>query len=179
MNLIGPYIKSFYFRHSEGTRILIWFKSLFYNINICSNNETSSETEDNKTSGSAYSIKKPFDKQEMLRDIFLWSVYAGYSDIAFVILLQLESRISAALIAARIARHLSLQALHLDLRHTFDQQAEDYEKYATACITACYKQNEKMACQLLTRENALFGEATCMQVCEQIFQKFVSLNISY
>ncbi|CAF1053348.1 unnamed protein product [Rotaria sordida] len=100
----------------------------------------------------------------MLRELFLWSVYAGYSDIAFIPLLQLESRISAALIAACIARRLSLFAINLDLRRTFDQQTKDYEEYASACVTACYKHNERLACQLLVRENLLFGDVTCMQI---------------
>ena len=55
----------------------------------------------------SYKCEEPYDKQEMLRDIFLWSVYEGHVDIAFVLLLQLKSRISAALIAACIARRLS------------------------------------------------------------------------
>ncbi|CAF3976461.1 unnamed protein product [Rotaria sordida] len=75
-----------------------------------------------------------------------------------------ESRISAALIAACIARRLSLFAINLDLRRTFDQQTKDYEEYASACVTACYKHNERLACQLLVRENLLFGDVTCMQI---------------
>ena len=100
----------------------------------------------------------------MLRELFLWSVYAGYADIAFVLLLQLESRIGAALIGASIARNVSLFTSRLDLPHIFDQQAKDYEEYARACIVACYKHNERLACQILVRENSLFGDVTCMQV---------------
>ncbi len=114
---------------------------------------------------SYYSFNKHFDKQEMLRELLLWSVYAGYSDIAFVLLLQIESRIAAALIAGCIAKHISLFASRMDLRHRFDQQAKDYEEYARACVTACYNHNERLACQLLERENPLFGDVTCMQVC--------------
>ncbi|CAF4090388.1 unnamed protein product [Rotaria sp. Silwood2] len=99
----------------------------------------------------------------MLRDLFLWSVYAGYSDIAFVLLLQIKSRMSAALVAASIARHLSASTTSMNQCHRFDQQAKEYETYATECITACYNQNQQLACQLLLRENQLFGNTTCMQ----------------
>ncbi|CAF1301627.1 unnamed protein product [Rotaria sordida] len=88
----------------------------------------------------------------------------SYVDIAFVLLLQLESRMGAALIAAGMAQHLSLSASTLDVRHTYTEQAEKYEAYATDCINACYKHNERLACQLLLRENPLFGNVTCMQI---------------
>jgi hypothetical protein len=100
----------------------------------------------------------------MLRDLFLWSVYMGYADIAFVLLLQLKSRIGAALVAAGIAQHLSLSVSNLELRNTYDEHRIAYEEYAKACIDACYKHNEQFACQLLLREIPLFGNITCMQV---------------
>jgi hypothetical protein len=105
-----------------------------------------------------------FDQQKMLRELFIWSVYAGYSDIAFVLLLQIKSRMSAALIAAGIARRLSLFATSTDIRHRFYQQAEEYETYGTTCIIACYNQNKRFSGHLLLRENPLFGNVTCMQV---------------
>lgn len=100
----------------------------------------------------------------MLRDIFLWSVYAGYVDIAFVLLLQLKSRIGAALVAASIAERLSSGASNLDTQNTYNEHRIVYEEYATACIKACYKHNERLACQLLLREIPIFGNITCMQV---------------
>lgn len=100
----------------------------------------------------------------MLRDIFLWSVYAGYSDIAFVILLQLNSRMTAALMAVSVARRLSNSATSIDARYKFDQQSKEYESYATKCITACYEKNKQLANKILLREHPLFGHVTCMQV---------------
>jgi len=100
----------------------------------------------------------------MLRDLFFWSVYIGYDDIAFVLLLQLKSRIGAALLATDIAQRLSLSANNLDMRKTYDGHRIAYEEYAQACIEACYKHNEQFACQLLLREIPLYGNITCMQV---------------
>ena len=165
MNLIGPYAKSFYFKQNLSDQLRRKFKQLFQRTQTHERNDQSWTIHDAETLCRQYHIDKSFGKQEMLRELFLWSVYAGYSDIAFIILLQLESRISAALIAACIARRLSLFVINLDLRRTFNQQTKDYEEYARACITACYKHNERLACQLLVRENLLFGDVTCMQVC--------------
>lgn len=163
MDLVGPYAKSFYFKETD--QVSLEFKQFFQCTDTDERDDTLWGKSDVEKLCSRYHIDKTFNKQEMLRELFLWSVYAGYSDIAFVLLLQLESRISAALIAACIARCLSLYAINLDLRRTFDQQKKDYEEYARACITACYKHNERLACQLLIRENVLFGDVTCMQVC--------------
>lgn len=112
----------------------------------------------------SYRPDKQFGEQEMLRDLFLWSVYVGYVDIAFVLLLQLKSRIGAALVAAGIAKYLSSNAGNLDTRNTYNGHRIAYETYATACIEACYGHNEQLACELLLRENLLFGNVTCIQV---------------
>ena len=113
-----------------------------------------------------YRVDKRFEKQQMLRDLFLWSVYAGYVDIAFVLLLQLKSRISAALVAAGIAERLSSTASNLNTRNTYNEHRIAYEEYATACVKACYRHNERLACQLLLREVRLFGNITCMQASD-------------
>ena len=122
-----------------------------------------------RTYRSSYACDKPFSNQEMLRELFLWSVFVGNSDIAFVLLLQIDSRIAAALIAAGMAQHIALFASTLDVRHIYTEQAKEYEAYATACINACHKHNERLACQLLLRENPLFGNVTCMQVSQSDF----------
>lgn len=119
------------------------------------------------TSEIHYECDKPFGKQELLRDIFLWSVYAGYVDIAFVLLLQLKSRIGAALIAASFAQRLSLIGRNLYVRNIYNEQRKVYEEYAVSCINACYQQNDHYSCQLLLREIPLFGNITCMQVSER------------
>jgi hypothetical protein len=111
-----------------------------------------------------FKIQKPYGKQEMLRDLFLWSVYVGYDEIAFVLLLRIKSRIGAALLATNMARRLSSIADTLDKRTKYANQANKYEKYASECIDACHRYNEGRACHLLLREIPLFGNVTCMQV---------------
>ena len=116
-----------------------------------------------------------FGTQEMLREIFLWAVIEGYSEMAFILLLQIKPRISAALIAAGIAHRLmSASDGYLDRLHKFRKQSSDYERFATACIDDCYQRNERRACQLLLREIPLFGNVTCMQVCFSLSVEFLS-----
>ncbi|CAF3395770.1 unnamed protein product [Rotaria socialis] len=105
-----------------------------------------------------------YGEQEILRDIFLWSVYSGYVDVALVLLLQIRPRVCAALIAVGMAHHLSSICSNLQIRNTYKEHRVIYEQYATECIDACYKRNEQLACQLLLREIPLFGNITCMQI---------------
>ncbi|CAF4073582.1 unnamed protein product [Rotaria sordida] len=161
--LIGPFASSFYFEQNRRNQFLQDTKVFFYHGRTDKMNETSSKDNSIEKSRISYTCSKPFSSQHMLRELFLWSVYVGYADIAFVLLLQIESRMSAALIAAGMAQHLSLSASTLDVRHTYTEQAKKYEVYATDCINACYQHDERLACQLLLRENPLFGNVTCMQ----------------
>ncbi|CAF1528136.1 unnamed protein product [Rotaria sp. Silwood1] len=158
--LIGPFVNSFYFERNKRSQFLQDIESFVYRGHINDIDKISSIENSSEKSHATYTCNKSFSSQEMLRELFLWSVYVGYADIAFVLLLQLESRISAALIAAGMAQHLSLFASTLDIRHTYNEQAKNYEVYATDCINACYKHNERLACQLLLRENPLFGNVT-------------------
>ena len=100
----------------------------------------------------------------MVRDLFLWSVYMGYDDIAFVLLLQIKLRIGAALLAAGIAKRASSLTNKLDVRHMFKEQALAYELYATTCIEACYKHNEEYSWRMLLVPRSFYGDATYMQV---------------
>ncbi len=178
MQLVGPYIDSFYRKRGTLVRFLQALLSFGkstklsspWSSRVTSGSETlrkiviDTELSETPIPHASYQSEKQFGKQEMLRDLFLWSVYAGYVDIAFVLLLQLKSRIGAALVAAGIAERLSSNVSNLDTRNTYNEHRIAYEEYATACIEACYRHNERIACELLLREIPLFGNITCMQV---------------
>lgn len=108
--------------------------------------------------------KQSYDKQEMLRDIFIWSVCENHTEIAFILLLQIKSRICAALVGAGMAHHLSRKNKNPHIRSLYRKHREALEEYASVCINECYQQNRRRACQLLLREIPLFGNVTCMQV---------------
>lgn len=109
-------------------------------------------------------INDPHEGQIMFRDLFFWSVYFGYSNIAFILLLRLKSRIGAALLATNIARFLSKYNDNFDIRNRFNEQAKRYEYYAAHCMKQCHEHNKEFACQLLLREMPVFGNVTCLQV---------------
>ncbi|CAF4184066.1 unnamed protein product, partial [Rotaria sp. Silwood2] len=171
--LIGPFVNSFYFEQKTGSQLLQDIKAFVYRDGMHEIDGKSPKENDRKESYATNTCNKPFSSQEMFRELFLWSVYVGYADIAFVLLLQLESRVGAALIAAGMAQHLSLFAGTLDVRHAYNEQAKDYETYATDCINACYRHNERLACQLLLRENPLFGNITCMQLAVDYYTRML------
>ena len=176
--MLGPFGESFY--KNKKTSEHLWGGASYYfsralrvifrrnQVSSVQDSLTQVKTgqEQPQTLTPRYECGKPFGKQELLRDIFLWSVYEGYVDIAFVLLLQLKSRIGAALIAASFAQRLSSIGRNLYVRNMYNEQRKAYEEYAVSCINACYKQNDHYSCQLLLREIPLFGNVTCMQVSE-------------
>ena len=102
--------------------------------------------------------------QIMLRDLLLWAVLTDRIDMAKVLILHIRPRISAALVCAAILKNRAHRTPASDRRHLYQQQADDFEIYATKCIDACYMRSERKACELLIREIPLFGNITCVQV---------------
>lgn len=105
-----------------------------------------------------------YSQQEMLRDLFLWSVFMDLSSMAKVLLVHLRERIGAALIAAKIFKGYSNETPITDVRNRLHRQAMEFESYSARCLDICYETNETLACQLVFREMPLFGNVTCMQV---------------
>lgn len=101
--------------------------------------------------------------QEMLRDLLYWSIFSNRIDMAKVFILHIRTRICAALSCTAILRRRATKALTNDQDHWYTQQADDFEIYAIDCINACYAKNERKACELLIREQPLFGKITCTQ----------------
>ncbi|CAF4276359.1 unnamed protein product [Rotaria socialis] len=159
--LIGPFIQSFYDEKNGWQRFKTDFSMFFSCHNYCQCVPNRVEQEQASTGHVRVSR---YGEQEILRDIFLWSVYSGYVDVALVLLLQIRPRVGAALIAVGMAHHLSSICSNLQIRNTYKEHRVIYEQYATECIDACYKRNEQLACQLLLREIPLFGNITCMQI---------------
>jgi hypothetical protein len=102
--------------------------------------------------------------QAMLRDLLYWSIFTDRMDMAKVLILHIRTRICAALSCVAILRNRARKVTTSDQSHRYKQQAMDFEIYATDCINACYSKSERKACELLIREQPLFGKITCMQV---------------
>jgi hypothetical protein len=102
--------------------------------------------------------------QAMLRDLLFWSIFTDRMNMAKVLLLHIRTRICAALSCAAILRHRARRTTANDRHHFYKQQATYFENYAVDCINICYSKNERKACELLIREQPLFGKITCMQV---------------
>ncbi|CAF0977303.1 unnamed protein product [Adineta steineri] len=129
-------------------------------------NDTEGSGENKDTEGSVENknAENLLEKNKLLRDLFLWSVFMDMPEIAKVLLIHQQSRICAALIASAIFKRYSKKSLTVDLKEKFQIQADDFGKYAADFINDCYKYNERSACELLLRQVPLFGNITCMQI---------------
>jgi hypothetical protein len=124
----------------------------------------------NKNNESSYS------KDELLRDLFLWSVFMDMPEMSKIILLHLPSRICAALIASAIFKRYAKASTTVGHKEKFQDQAHEFETYAGIFIDKCYEYNERLACELLLREIPLFGNVTCMQVTQFFRMRDVSIE---
>lgn len=109
-------------------------------------------------------VGKEYSKDQMLRDLFLWAVFMDMHDMAKVFLVQLQSRLCAALIGAAIFKQYAKLSATIDLEEKLRAQALDFDAYAASCIDHCYRYDRRTACELLFRQIPLFGNVTCMQV---------------
>ena len=100
----------------------------------------------------------------MLRDLFLWAVFMDMFEMAKMLLIHVQTRICAALIASAIFKQYAKLANTIDLEATLRTQALYFETYAANSVDQCYEYNERIACELLFRQVPLFGYITCMQV---------------
>ncbi|CAF0985839.1 unnamed protein product [Adineta steineri] len=119
---------------------------------------------DIEDSGENNNTENLLEKNKLLRDLFLWSVFMDMPEMAKILLIHQQSRICAALIASAIFKQYSKKSLTVDLKEKFQIQADDFGKYAADFINDCYKYNERSACELLLRQVPLFGNITCMQI---------------
>jgi hypothetical protein len=126
--------------------------------NLRKDKERSSQDDNNNNNEGSYS------KHELLRDLFLWSIFMDMPDMAKVILLHLKSRVCAALIASAIFKRYAKASTTVDHKEKFRKQSEEFGAYAARFIDECYEYDERLACELLLRQIPLFGNVTCMQV---------------
>jgi hypothetical protein len=105
-----------------------------------------------------------YPKDELLRDLFLWSIFMDMPEMGKIILVHLQSRICAALIASAIFKRYAKLSTTVDHKEKFHNQALEFETYAAQFIDKCYEYNERLACELLLREIPLFGHVSCIQV---------------
>ncbi|CAF4377045.1 unnamed protein product [Rotaria sp. Silwood2] len=126
--------------------------------------EDNHDSKGNHDNGKNNQTNNKYTKHHMLRDLFLWSVFMDMPEMAKVLLLHVQSRICAALIATTIFKKYSNSSDTVDLKSKFLTQSLEFETYAAILIDKCYEHNEKRACELLLRQIPLFGNVTCMQV---------------
>ncbi|CAF0983658.1 unnamed protein product [Adineta ricciae] len=105
-----------------------------------------------------------YSQQEMLRDLFLWSVFMDLSLMSKTILIHMQERICASLIAAKVFKAYADETPITDLRDRLNRQVVEFENYSAKCVDTCYEVSEPLACQLLMRAVPSFGNVTCMQV---------------
>ncbi|CAF3900565.1 unnamed protein product [Rotaria sp. Silwood2] len=111
-----------------------------------------------------YPTENNYTKHELLRDLFLWSIFMDMPEMAKVFLFHIRPRICATLIASAVFKKYSKFSPTVDMKDKFQTQALEFETYGAIFTDKCYEYNERRACELLLRQIPLFGNVTCMQL---------------
>jgi hypothetical protein len=170
---VGSFIGSIYKTKEDNHQSQIYINVKNHVCTCCrSRNEDNDQTivQDNKSSNQNNNIKPLYSKDEVLRDLFLWSIFMDMPEMSKIILVHLQNRICAALIASTIFKRYAKVSTIVDHKEKYRNQAIDFETYAAMAIDECYEYNERYACELLLREVPVFGNVTCMQVTYRLFE---------
>ncbi|CAF3447822.1 unnamed protein product [Rotaria sp. Silwood1] len=119
-------------------------------------------------------VYKQLAKDYIIRDLFLWSIVMNYMDLAKVFLAHMKDRICGALIATEILSHLrdhSSDAVHGDKKTNLTYWINYFEQYAINCMDLCFKNDPNMARILAIQRVEMFGDVTCLQVCDDANSK--------
>ena len=164
IELVGSFFESIYSVENDKLQNRIRIDMTNHVCTCCELYEMKEYEYKSKSDGDRTRVSQEYTKHEMIRDLFLWSVFMDMPEMAKVLLLHLRSRTCAALIASAIFKRYAKLSQTIDMKEKFRAQSLEFETYAAICIDKCYECNEKRACELLLREIPLFGNVTCMQV---------------
>ena len=103
----------------------------------------------------------------IMRDLFLWSILMNYVDIGKVFLANMKYRICPALLATKILKKYHKNAPYGDSKESYMKNADYFEQYAIECITRCESHDSNRACEIVVQQIELYGNVTCLQVCEK------------
>ena len=164
IELVGSFFESIYSVENDKLQNRILIDMTNHVCTCCKSCGMEEDEYESKPDGDRTPVSQEYTKHEMIRDLFLWSVFMDMPEMAKVLLLHLRSRTCAALIASAIFKRYSKLSQTIDMKERFRAQSLEFGTYAAVCIDKCYEYNKKRACELLLREIPLFGNVTCMQV---------------
>ena len=99
-----------------------------------------------------------------MRDLFLWAILMNRIEMAKVFLSHTKYRICSALIATKILKEYHRKATHGELKDSYMQSADYFQKYAIDCINQCEKNDTNEASCIVLQRIQLYGYVTCLQV---------------
>jgi hypothetical protein len=157
--VIGDHMQTLYFKSKKDVAI---YRSYHDGESIEDDNESRNSIEKSRLLSSAGNLITESDK--VLRDLFLWSVLMNSCDMAKALLAHMKYRICSALIATKILKEYHSKADRDDTRNAYWANATYFEQYAINCLSACQKNDQDKACELVLQQIELYGRVTCLQV---------------
>ncbi|XP_050394392.2 transient receptor potential cation channel subfamily M member 2 [Patella vulgata] len=111
-----------------------------------------------------------YDFDFPVRELFIWAVLFNRRRLAHLFWKLGTDQLGAALVACSLLKQMANKAEQeeeLELSVDLNEHAVIFEKLATNVLAQCYSQDKRMAQQLLTREQTLWGRRTLFQIANQ------------
>jgi hypothetical protein len=166
---VGSFIGTIYSSEEDAYRKRVYIDIRNHVCTCCRSNKEPTDlptNQDEQCHDQINNNETSYPRNELLRDLFLWSIFMDMPEMGKIILVHVQSRICAALIASAIFKRYAKASTTAHHKEKFRNQALEFEIYAAKFIDECYEYNEKLAFELLLRQIPLFGNVTCMQVIE-------------
>ncbi|CAF3344944.1 unnamed protein product [Rotaria sp. Silwood1] len=167
-HLIGAYMYELYFDTLEDEH------NYQKKWGLIEDSGTLKQDENENTINEKDLLLKPEEKKDykyIMRDLFLWAVLMNRIEMAKVFLSFMKNRICPALIATKILKQYHSVATYGDLKKAYIKDATYFEKYAITCLDKCDDHDVHKSCEIILRQNELYGYVTCLQVASDAQDK--------
>ncbi|CAF1309475.1 unnamed protein product [Adineta steineri] len=105
--------------------------------------------------------------QNATREFFLWAIFVDRFDLSTYLCSKTWNQFFSPLIAAQIYRQASSMALHSATRERYENNAVQFDKYATEIIDQCFLSDENFAVNLLKQSAIAFDNIDPLHVAEE------------
>ncbi|CAF1555116.1 unnamed protein product [Rotaria sordida] len=104
---------------------------------------------------------------EFIRDIYLWSIFAGNFNLSICLCSHSPNPIVAALLASKIHNKAAELVDDRELQRKHLEKKEEFDIHAVQIIDKCFSQDENFALQLLTTQSDLYFGYSSLKLAEE------------
>ncbi|CAF0872323.1 unnamed protein product [Rotaria sordida] len=111
--------------------------------------------------------KNDVSHQGFIRDILLWSIFAGSLNLPMCLCSHSPNTIVAALITSKIYKRASELVKKEERIREYRERKKEFDEHAAQIIDKCFSQDENLALNILTTKSELYFDYTPIELAEE------------